>query len=97
MAIKQAATKTNTTAAGKDYEKAAGFFNIALPSKAGEQLRFHSVPLMESNVVHKQVIDFMNEATSPEDRAARAAKVMAKLVGTYNPVRTEAEQALDLS
>lgn len=100
MALEEKATaRTATTrvqtgnAQADSREKAVAFINFDFPTKNGEKKRLTSLALMESDPFHAQLIDFLQD---PATREENVAKVVAKLIGTVNFVKTGDAALLDL-
>lgn len=101
MAMGDKATQKNTgTATGRvqtgnadTREKAVAFINFDFPTKNGEKKRLTSLALMESDPFHAQLIDYLSDPTTREEHVA---KVVAKLIGSVNFVKTGDAAVLDL-
>lgn len=85
--VQQGAGKAETR------EKAVAFLNIDFPTKNGEKKRLTSLALMESDPFHAQLIDYLSD---PETREANTAKIVAKLLGSVNFIKTGDAALLDL-
>lgn len=91
------ASNTNTNAAGKEFEKAKAFLNISLPSRDGKSTRLHALPLVESNPIHAQLIQYLSEAQSDEAlMAERIGNLKQRLVLDVGFTRDAESSALDL-
>lgn len=101
MAMGDKATQKNTgAAAGRvqtgnadTREKAVAFWNWDFPTKNGEKKRMTSLALMESDPFHAQIIEFLAD---PETREERVAQLTAKLIGSVNFIKTGDAALLDL-
>ncbi len=97
MAIKDSnkATSRGNAAdrANGEWEKAKGFLNISVPTAGGDKVRLISVPLKESDPIHKQLLTWLGEE---ETREGRLNGLTSKLQLSFNAVRTDAENQLAL-
>lgn len=80
-------------ASGDTREKAVAFWNFDFPTKSGEKKRMTSLALMESDPFHAQIIEFLSD---PETREERIAQLTAKLLGSVNFIKTGDAALLDL-
>lgn len=74
-------------------EKAVAFINWDLPTKSGEKKRMQSLALVESDPFHAQIIDYLSD---PATREERVAILTAKLIGSVNFTKTGDAALLDL-
>lgn len=101
MALGEKANKsTGTNAADRvqqgnndTREKAVAFINFDLPTKSGEKKRMVSLGLVSSDPFHAQLIDYLSD---PVTRDERVAQVTAKLIGSVNFIKTGDAAVLDL-
>lgn len=97
MAVaKKGNTRTSTPAAqGQQWEKAAAFLNISLPTVGGENVRVDSIKLKESNVVHRQIMDkLMDESLTAEQRAEKLKALVGLLIVDFQVVRSDEEKQI---
>lgn len=103
MALETRGNK-NTRATGKaagaqgaqqqgDFEKAKGFLNLSITTKNGDAIRLFSAPMRESNEIEKQIVEFLAD---PETREERVKQLLGRLVLQYNPTRSTEEMQLGL-
>lgn len=79
-----------------NWEKAAAFINIGLPTRGGgDAVRLDSIKLKLSNVVHKQIVDLLADA-EPEERVRLLAQIKERLVLDFQLIRSDEEKELDL-
>lgn len=101
MALRKAENSKNTRQNG-EYEKAAGFINVELPTRDGKTLRLIAVPLtIESKEEHAQLFDFLTtnekgKPLAPEDQAKRLEQLKSRMVLTFGMTRSDEDRALDL-
>lgn len=97
MAVKKRSTAGagNSAPQGQNWEKAAAFINIALPTRNGDDVRLDSVKLKASNVVHNQLIELLSNAT-PEERVKLLEQIKERLVLDFQLVRADEDKELDL-
>jgi hypothetical protein len=97
MAIKNGDKATTRGTRNSDtqgeWEKAKGFINISIPTAAGDKVRLVSVPLKESDPIHKQLLAWLSEEPT---REGRLNGLTSKLSLSFNAVRSEAENQLAL-
>ena len=78
------------SAAVSNFEKAAGFINIMLPSKDGRRRKIGSIPLRASKANEKQLVEFL------EADPANIETMIAKLIIEYQTATIDPSHALDL-
>lgn len=76
--------------ANSNWEKAAGFINIYLPSKDGKRRKVGAIPLRASKANEKQMLDFLDEDEG------NIAKLSAKLIVEYQSAAITEAHSLDL-
>lgn len=87
---------------GNDFEKAAGFINIDLPTRDGKTLRLIAVPLtVESKAEHAQLFDYLTvgdkgKPLSAEEQAARMEQLKSRIVLSFGMTRSDEDRALAL-
>lgn len=103
-----AITKSKTTrAAGTntrngEVEKAAGFLNVALPTRDGKALRLFALPLtIEGDDTHRQIFEYLTvdskgKPLSDDVKAERLQTLKNRLVIDLGMRRSDEERALDL-
>jgi len=87
--INSAATAP-TAVANPNWEKAAGFINIMLPSKDGKRRKIGSIPLRTSKANEKQLLEFL------EADPANIETMISKLIIEYQSAQVDPSHALDL-
>lgn len=85
-----------------NYEKAAGFININLPTRDGQTLRLSALPLtVESNETHAQLYDYLTvdekgKALSDAERAKRLENLKSRITLDFGVPRSDEDRALAL-
>lgn len=79
----QSAAKNNASNNNSNPNAAQGFLNFYLPNSEGGRNKVGSIPLKESNVRHKQLMDWLR--ADP----ARILKLMAKMEIEFNSAQAE--------
>jgi hypothetical protein len=87
----QTAPSNVTAPAAANWEKAAGFINLYLPSKDGAKRKLGAIPLRLSKANEKLLLDWLNED------ASHVKTLAAKLIVEYNPSEQAAGSAFDLT
>lgn len=100
MGVVKKGTTTRTNAnqsanRGQEWEKAAAFLNISLPTVGGDNVRVDSIKLKESNVVHRQIMDKLTDPDlTPEQVQEKLKTLVSLLIVDFQVVRSDEEKQI---